>query len=73
MGRRLTTILSADVAGFSHLMGADEERTLGARFGSAATSPSSAVLSRRCGPLSKATPADSVCFSISEAAQWTSI
>ncbi|MBB2700087.1 UNVERIFIED_ORG: class 3 adenylate cyclase [Rhizobium esperanzae] len=30
MGRRLTTILSADVAGFSHLMGADEERTLGA-------------------------------------------
>lgn len=30
MGRRLTTILSADVVGYSHLMGADEERTLGA-------------------------------------------
>jgi adenylate cyclase len=30
MGRRLTTILSADVAGYSHLMEADEERTLDA-------------------------------------------
>ncbi|MBP2446419.1 adenylate/guanylate cyclase domain-containing protein [Rhizobium leguminosarum] len=30
MGRRLTTVLSADVVGYSHLMGADEERTLGA-------------------------------------------
>jgi len=29
MSRRLSTILTADVAGYSRLMGADEERTHG--------------------------------------------
>ena len=53
--RRLAAILAADVAGYSRLMGTDEEGTLAAlktlrrRQGRLSTIPSVVAQSRKCG------------------------